>query len=80
MEHQPRWHEIHVSWRHGTVLMPGVELLQASAAFPKDAPVLEITDGFCDSLTIKRDHAFLMPEGARLPFPTRQPIFHFDMS
>jgi predicted metal-dependent peptidase len=71
---------VEIHGRGGTVLMPGIELLQASATFPKDAPILVITDGFCDSLTIKRDHAFLMPEGARLPFPTRHPIFHFDMS
>jgi predicted metal-dependent peptidase len=71
---------VEVRGRGGTVLMPGIELLQTSATFPKDAPILVITDGLCDSLAIRREHAFLMPEGARLPFQTRQPIFHFDLT
>jgi predicted metal-dependent peptidase len=69
---------VEIRGRGGTVLMPGIELLQNSDSFPKDAPILVITDGMCDALTIKREHAFLMPEGARLPFATHQPIFHFD--
>jgi predicted metal-dependent peptidase len=69
---------VEIRGRGGTVLMPGIELLQCSATFPKDAPILVITDGMCDNLTIRREHAFLMPERARLPFSTRQPIFHFD--
>ena len=44
---------------------------------PKDAPLLIITDGMCDVLTVRREHAYLLPGGKRLPFPTRAPVFHF---
>jgi hypothetical protein len=43
--------------------------------FPKDGPILVITDGYCDVFAIRRDHAVLMPEQARLPFTPRGPIF-----
>ena len=36
---------------------------------PQDASILIITDGYCDTLTVLRDHAYLMPQGARLPAP-----------
>jgi hypothetical protein len=29
----------------------------------------------CDHFVVPREHAFLMPEGARLPFRTLAPIF-----
>jgi hypothetical protein len=32
----------------------------------------------CDYLPVRRAHAFLLPEGGRLPFDTRAPIFHFE--
>lgn len=67
-----------VRGRGGTVLQPGIDKLQGATDFPKDAPVLVITDGMCDVLTIRREHAFLMPMGARLPFNTRAPVFHFE--
>ena len=60
--------------------MPAVAKLEAAGDFPKDAPILVITDGECDYLAIRRAHAFLLPEGGRLPFDTRAPIFHFDRS
>ena len=69
---------VEVRGRGGTVLMPGIELLQQSPTFPKDAPILVITDGFCDTLTVQREHAYVMPEGGRLPFATRSPVFHFE--
>jgi hypothetical protein len=37
-----------------------------------------ITDGACDAFAVGRDHAFLMPEGARLPFRTAAPVFRFE--
>lgn len=64
--------------RGGTVLQPAIDMLTGAADFPKDAPILVITDGACDALTIKREHAYLMPEGARLPFRTAAPQFHFE--
>jgi predicted metal-dependent peptidase len=69
---------VEVKGRGGTILQPAIDRLESAANFPKDAPILMITDGFCDSLTIRRSHAFLLPEGRRLPFDTRAPIFHFD--
>lgn len=59
----------------GTVLMPGIRLLDALDDYPRDGPLLVITDGECDDLTIARDHAYLMADGGRLPFPTRAPVF-----
>ena len=65
-----------VRGRGGTVLQPAVDLLQTRRDFPKDAPILLITDGFCeDDLRVARDHAFLLSERGRLPFPTRKPVF-----
>lgn len=59
----------------GTRLQPAVSLLQHADAFPRDAPILLITDGQCDVLTIRREHAYLMPKAARLPFTPRGPVF-----
>jgi hypothetical protein len=46
--------------------------------FPTGAPVLIITDAACDVLRVRRDHAFLVPEGARLPFTPRGPVFRMS--
>jgi predicted metal-dependent peptidase len=69
---------VSVHGRGGTVLQPGIDRLTGAADFPKSAPILVITDGACDALTISREHAYLMPEGARLPFRTAAPVFHFE--
>ena len=45
---------------------------------PKDGPILVITDARIDRVRIKRDHAFLIPAGAVLPFPARGPVFRFS--
>lgn len=66
---------VNVRGRGGTVLQPGIDLLQEARDFPQDGPILLITDGECDRVTIKRDHAVLTPAGARLPFATRGPVF-----
>jgi predicted metal-dependent peptidase len=69
-------YRVHVRGRGGTVLQPAVNLLQGQLDFPKDCPILIITDGLCEpDLQVARDHAFLVSPGARLPFPTRKPIF-----
>jgi predicted metal-dependent peptidase len=68
---------VRVRGRGGTVLQPAVDLLQSRADFPKDSPVLIITDGLCESdLQVARDHAFLVSAGGRLPFATRKPVFN----
>jgi predicted metal-dependent peptidase len=69
---------VEVRGRGGTVLQPAIELLERAENFPKDAPILIITDGECDKLHIRRDHAFLVPEGGQLPFRTSAPVFHFE--
>ncbi len=69
---------VEVQGRGGTVLQPAIARLQSDARFPKNAPILVITDGGCDLLSVRREHAFLMPAGARLPFRTGAPQFHFE--
>lgn len=59
---------VKVRGRGGTILQPGIDLLEEADDFPKKGPLLIITDGFCDKLRIKREHAFLVPEGRHLPF------------
>lgn len=67
---------VRVRGRGGTELQPGVNLLERAADFPPDGPILLITDGECDVLRIRREHAFLVPQGASLPFRARGPVFH----
>lgn len=67
-----------VRGRGGTVLQPAVDLLLNARDFPKDAPVLVVTDGFCDRLTCPRPHAFLLPAGRRLPFVPKGPTFEMS--
>jgi predicted metal-dependent peptidase len=59
----------------GTVLQPAIQLLENSPDFPHGAPILVITDGECDILKIRREHAFLLPEGRSLPFPPLGQVF-----
>ncbi|MDN3021963.1 hypothetical protein [Streptomyces sp. S.PB5] len=66
---------VRVRGRGGTVLQPGIDLLHRADDFPPGAPVLVITDGWCDVLRVRREHAYLIPEGARLPFSARGPVF-----
>ena len=70
---------IAVKGRGGTVLQRGVDCLRDAALrddFPKRGPVLLITDGYCEEqLSIDFEHAFLVPEGKRLPFTPRGEVF-----
>ncbi|MDX3758250.1 vWA domain-containing protein [Streptomyces mirabilis] len=66
---------VRVHGRGGTVLQPGVDLLHRADDFPPGAPLLVITDGWCDVLRVRREHAYLIPQGARLPFTARGPVF-----
>ncbi len=69
---------VEVKGRGGTALQPGVDLLTTAKDFPKDAPILIITDGFIeDDLKVKREHAFLIPKGRRLPFREKGDVFYF---
>ncbi|MFI6488527.1 hypothetical protein [Streptomyces sp. NPDC050564] len=66
---------VRVHGRGGTVLQPGIDLLHRADDFPPGAPVLVITDGYCDVLRVRREHAYLIPQNARLPFTARGPVF-----
>ncbi len=67
-----------VQGRGGTILQPGIDLLEQAYDFPKNGPILIITDGMIEShLSIRHEHAWLLPVGGRLPFRTRMPIFYF---
>ncbi|MFY1669567.1 DUF2201 family putative metallopeptidase [Plantactinospora sp. WMMB334] len=66
---------VRVRGRGGTVLQPGIHLLETARDFPTAAPILVITDGHCDAVRLRREHAFLIPEAARLPFTPRGPVF-----
>lgn len=72
---------ISVKGRGGTVLQPAVRLLERAKDFPKNGPVLIITDGQIESsLCVKHEHAYLLPCGNRLPFAARGPVFYFKES
>jgi predicted metal-dependent peptidase len=53
--------KVRVKGRGGTVLQPGIDLLERAKDFPSDGPILIITDGYCERLTIKSEHAFILP-------------------
>ncbi len=68
---------VQVRGRGGTILQPALDLLDRDPEFPKEAPLLIITDGDCDRLNLRgREHAYLIPKGNRLPFPPRGPVFY----
>ncbi len=68
--------------RGGTVLQPGLDCLRdlaRRAEFPRQGPVLVITDGYCEEqIDTAMDHAYLLPEGRRLPFRAHGEIFFID--
>ncbi|WP_241995626.1 hypothetical protein [Kribbella sp. VKM Ac-2568] len=66
---------VQVRGRGGTVLQPGVDLLEQAEDFPANGPILLITDGYCDVVRVRRDHAWLIPASATLPFTPRGPVF-----
>lgn len=68
---------VKVKGRGGTVLQPGIDRLLEAEDFPRDAPILVITDAGCeDRLVFRgREHAFLVPQGANLPFAAKGKVF-----
>jgi predicted metal-dependent peptidase len=67
---------VQVRGRGGTVLQPGIDLLGQADDFPNQAPILIITDTYCEStLRVRGEHAYLIPQGQRLPFPAKGPVF-----
>jgi predicted metal-dependent peptidase len=67
---------VKVKGRGGTVLQPGIDLVEKAHDFPEDGPILIITDGACDRLQIRREHAFLIPQGNSLPFVPKGKVFN----
>lgn len=68
---------VQVKGRGGTILQPGIDFLDNDEDFPKEAPLLIITDGYCEErLNLRgRNHAYLIPYGNRLPFIPKGPVF-----
>lgn len=68
---------VEVKGRGGTILQPGIDCLDNDEDFPKEAPLLIITDGYCENhLNLRgRNHAYLIPYGNRLPFNPKGPVF-----
>ncbi|WP_127492671.1 vWA domain-containing protein [Paenibacillus glycanilyticus] len=69
---------VKVKGRGGTILQPAIDLLERAEDFPNNGPILIITDGECDRLRVKRDHAYLLPKGKHLPFYPKGPVFRID--
>ena len=70
---------VEVMGRGGTILQPAVDILENAKDFPKDGPVLIITDGYIErNLKIKREHAFLIPKGHVLPFRPSGKVFYYE--
>ncbi|MCC7064399.1 MAG: peptidase [Planctomycetes bacterium] len=67
-----------VQGRGGTRLQPGIDLLVHSDTFPPDGPILILTDGMCEVLSVPRSHAFVLIGGRRLPFRPVGPVFELD--
>lgn len=71
-------HRVRVTGGGGTVLQPAVHLLERAKDFPADGPILIITDGLIEKkLRIIREHAFLLPQGYKLPFAPKGSVFYF---
>ena len=67
---------VKVKGRGGTILQPGIDLLEKAEDFPDKAPILIITDGYCDKVILHgREHGFLVPQGANLPFVPKGKVF-----
>jgi predicted metal-dependent peptidase len=69
---------VRITGRGGTILQPGIDLIERARDFPADGPILVITDGVCDTLRVRREHAYLIPAGASLPFTAKGPVFRID--
>jgi len=67
---------VKVKGRGGTILQPGIDMLRNADDFPKEAPILIITDAECDKVILYgREHAYLVPHAAKLPFVPKGKVF-----
>ena len=70
---------IEITGRGGTVLQPGIDAIENAKDFPLTGPILVITDGYIENdLKIKREHAFLIPKGNKLPFRAKGKVFYME--
>jgi len=53
---------------------PAVALLEHARDFPSDAPLLIVTGLPCDKIDTRREHAWLVRDGGRLPFRSTAPL------
>lgn len=68
-----------ITGRGGTILQPGIDALEKARDFPVTGPILIITDGYIENnLKIKREHAYLIPNGNRLPFRPKGKVFYME--
>lgn len=66
---------VKVRGRGGTVLQPGIDLVEKSLDFPENGPILVITDGYCDRVRVRNEHAYLLPQGHSLPFVPKGKVY-----
>lgn len=70
---------VEITGRGGTILQPGIDALEKARDFPPAGPILVITDGYIEEdLKIRREHAFLIPNGSRLPFRPKGKVFYME--
>jgi len=71
---------VEITGRGGTIMQPGVDALEKAKDFPAKGPILVITDGYIEpDLKIKREHAFLIPKGNKLPFTPYGKVFYIKI-
>ena len=62
-----------------TILLPGIDAFEIAKDFPPSGAILVITVGYIeDNLKIRREHAFLIPNGNRLPFRSKGKVFYME--
>ena len=70
---------VEITGRGGTILQPGVDALEKAKDFPVSGPILIITDGYIEeNLKVKREHAYLIPNGNKLPFRPKGKVFYME--
>lgn len=70
--------KVKVKGRGGTILQQSVNFLENVSDFPKEAPILILTDGYFESdLKVTRAHAFLVPNRHIVPKQANGEVFEF---
>lgn len=69
-----------IQGRGGTLLQPAINFLLSRPDFPTTAPIMILTDGWCEEeLIVPREHCFLLPrkseERRGMPLRTTAPLF-----